>query len=110
MSGYAIKIFLEKNVELFANSGDPDQTLVCTVCQLPFCGFPDYNGLKLSFSDVFFDVIFWAALCEYVSSGICGQKMPRSACASAYSGQGLPCPQTESLNTVECFNGEQMPG
>ena len=83
MSGYAIKIFLEQNVELFVNSGDPNKTPVCTVCQLPFCEFPDLNGLNLSFSDVFFDVIFWAALCEYVSSGICGQTMPGSACASA---------------------------
>ena len=39
--------------KLFANSGDPDQTLilrrliwVCTVCQLPFYGSPNYNGLK----------------------------------------------------------------
>ena len=38
--------------KLFANSGDPDQTRVlrrlnwvCTVCQLPFYGSPDYNGL-----------------------------------------------------------------
>ena len=27
MSGYVIEIFWEKNVQLFANSGDPDQTL-----------------------------------------------------------------------------------
>ena len=26
MSGYMIRIFLKKNVELFANRGDPDQT------------------------------------------------------------------------------------
>ena len=39
--------------KLFANSGDPDQTprsaasdLVCTVCQSPFQGSSDYNGLK----------------------------------------------------------------
>ena len=35
--------------ELFANSGDPDQTprliWVCTVCQLPIKGFPVYNVL-----------------------------------------------------------------
>ena len=52
--------------ELYANSGDSDHTLqnaasdlVCTVCQLPFLGFPDYNGLmegwrhmsKCTFSD-----------------------------------------------------------
>ena len=48
--------------------------------------------------------------CENVSSGICGQRMPRSACAFAQSDQGFRCPQTESLETKECFNGEQMPG
>ena len=35
--------------ELFANSGDPDQMRmiwVCTDCQLPFYGSPDYNGLN----------------------------------------------------------------
>ena len=42
--------------KLFANSGDPEwvETVerrmwhliwVCTVCQLPFYKFPDYNGL-----------------------------------------------------------------
>ena len=38
---------------LFANSGDPDQTLhsavsnlgLHIVCQLPFWGSPDYNGV-----------------------------------------------------------------
>ena len=39
--------------KLFANTGDPDQIphlqlliWVCTVCQLPFYGSPDYSGLK----------------------------------------------------------------
>ena len=50
----------------------------------------------------------WAAPCANVSSGICGQGRPSSACASAQSDQGLPCPLTESLDTVECINGEQM--
>ena len=43
-----------KMAKLFANSRDPDQTSrsvasdlwVCTVCQLPFYGSPDYNGLN----------------------------------------------------------------
>ena len=30
--------------------------------------------------------------------------------ASAQSNRGLRCPQIESENTIECFNGEQMPG
>ena len=38
--------------KLFATSGDPDQTRrliwVCTVCQLPFYGSPNYNGLMLA--------------------------------------------------------------
>ena len=52
----------------------------------------------------------WAALRENMSKGVCGQQRPRSACASAQSDQGLYCPQTESLDTIERFNGEQMPG
>ena len=44
MSVNVIKIFLEKMVKLFANSGDPDQIRVCTVCQLPFLGSPCLNG------------------------------------------------------------------
>ena len=41
--------------------------------------------------------ILLAAPCENVSSGICGQRRPRSACASAQSYQGRHCPLTESL-------------
>ena len=53
-----------------------------------------------------------AAPCEDVSEGtkICGQRMPRSACASAQADQGLRCPLTESLGTLESINEEQMPG
>ena len=40
---------------------------------------------------------------------ICGQRRPRSACASTQSDQGLHCPQTDSLNTTECMNGEKGP-
>ena len=40
---------------------------------------------------------------------VCGQRRFRSACASVQSDHGL-CPQTESLDTKECFNGEEMPG
>ena len=36
-----------------------------------------------------------------VSSGICGQRRPRSACASAQSDQGLHYPLSESLGTIE---------
>ena len=36
-----------------------------------------------------------------VSSGICGQQRPRSACASAQSDQGLHCRLTESLDTID---------
>ena len=45
-----------------------------------------------------------------MSSGICEQRRPRSNCASAQADQDLRCPQTESLDTTECFNGEQMHG
>ena len=45
-----------------------------------------------------------------MSSCICEQRRPRSACASAQSDQGLPCPLTESLDSKESFNGEKMAG
>ena len=32
----------------------------------------------------------------------------KSACAAAKSDQDLRCPQTESLETTDCFKGEQM--
>ena len=38
---------------------------------------------------------------------ICGQRSPRSDCANAQSEQGLYCPRTEALDTIECFYGEQ---
>ena len=47
---------------------------------------------------------------ENMSSGICGQQRPGSDCAFAQSDPGLYCPQTESLDTTECMNEEQMPG
>ena len=55
-------------------------------------------------------IVIWAVPSEKGTSGICGQRRPRSACASAQSDQGLRCPLTESLDTIECMNGEQMPG
>ena len=45
-----------------------------------------------------------------VFSGICGQRWPRSACASVQLDQGLYSPLTESLDTRECMNGEQKSG
>ena len=41
--------------------------------------------------------------------GICGQRRPRSACASAQSDQGLHCPLTELSDTIDCVNGRQRP-
>ena len=35
------------------------------------------------------------------SSDNCGQRKPRSACASAQSDQGLHCPLTESMDSTE---------
>ena len=32
--------------KVFANNGDPDLIWVFTVCQLPFYGSPDNNGLS----------------------------------------------------------------
>ena len=54
--------------------------------------------------------IIQAVPCKNVSSGICGQQRPRSACASMQSDQGLHCLLTESLDTTECMNGEPMLG
>ena len=34
----------------------------------------------------------------------------QTACASTQSDEDLHCLQTESLDTKECFNGEQMAG
>ena len=45
-----------------------------------------------------------------MSSGIYGERRPRSPCASARADQGLRYPLTESLDTTECTNGEQWPG
>ena len=64
--------------KLFANSRDPDQMLhmqhliwVCTVCQLPFYEFPDYNGLnglrecfQQNWSDYFVFSSLYAAICH----------------------------------------------
>ena len=47
--------------------------------------------------------IIGAAPCENVSSDICGQRRPRSACASAQSDQDLRCSLTETLDTIECI-------
>ena len=42
--------------------------------------------------------------------GICEQRRPRSFCTSAQCDWCLCCPQIETLNNIECFNEEQMPG
>ena len=41
------------------------------------------------------------------SSGICGQRRPRSACASAQAVQDLRCPLTESSDTIACINEDK---
>ena len=53
--------------------------------------------------------IHWPTPCENVSSGICGQRRLRSACASSQADQGLHCRLTKSLDTTKCINGEQGP-
>ena len=65
----------------------------------------------LPFKDYNTENIFkTTASCQNVYSGICWQRRPRSACDSARSDQGLHCPQTESFETIEHINGEQMRG
>ena len=50
------------------------------------------------------------APCQNVSASICGQRRPRSACASAQADQDLRYPLTESLDAIECNNRKQTPG
>ena len=54
-------------------------------------------------------VHIWAVPYENMSSAICGQRRPRSACASPQSDQGLHCLLTELLDTTEYITGEQRP-
>ena len=49
----------------------------------------------------------WDEPCDFISPCICGQRRPRSACASAQSDLGLRSPLTESIDTVR---GEQRSG
>ena len=60
-----------------------------TLCVFVFCYLYD------SF------IIIWGGPCENASSDICGQRRPRSACASAQSDQGLHYPLIETLDTTE---------
>ena len=46
---------------------------------------------------------------ENISSGICRQRRPRAACASAQSGLGLHCMLVEVLDSAYCMNTEQNP-
>ena len=56
----------------------------------------------------FLEILFGPRHAKNVSFGICGQRRPRSVCASVQSVQGLCCPLTESFDTTECINGEQI--
>ena len=49
----------------------------------------------------------WATPCENVSSGVSGQRRPRSTCTSVQSDQGLQCLLIESLDTTECMKVEK---
>ena len=55
-------------------------------------------------------IVSLAAPFQTMCPGTCGQWRPRSACASTQSEQGLRCPQTDSLDTIECISREQIPG
>ena len=57
-----------------------------------------YNNLYISFGPSHMKMCHWA----YADSK--GPDQP----VQFY--QGLCCPQTKSLDTLECFNGEQRPG
>ena len=68
--------------------------------------------LMIRYSDMPYNVlvIILAVPCENVSSVICGQQRPRSACTCRQSDHGLHCLLTKSLDTIACIIGEQMPG
>ena len=60
-----------------------------------------------------YQVMKWASPCKNESSGICGQRRPRSAGASAQSDQGYAQADhgfhyrlTEPFDTIEGYNGE----
>ena len=77
----------------------------------PFLQHRSYTfHLRVFIYLIYLFFFYWVAPYETVSSDICGQRRPRSACASAQSDQGLHCPLTESLDTAECMNGKQRPG
>ena len=44
---------------------------------------------------------------KHVSSGICGQRRPRSACASVQSNKGFHCPLIDLFDTTECRSTHQ---
>ena len=67
------------------------------------------SGHDMATAVLDFNITVYIGRAKNVSSGICGQRRPRSDCASAQSDQGLRCPLTDSLNTTECMNAEQRP-
>ena len=50
--------------------------------------------------------VIWTVPYKNVSSGICGQRRPRSTCTSAQSDQDLHCPLTESLDTIDSMESK----
>ena len=52
--------------------------------------------------------ITWAAPCENMSLGICGQRIPRSVCAFPQSNQGFRYPLRD-IGHYRMYNREQMP-
>ena len=62
--------------------------------------------LELWIMKLNYELWSWTAPCEDVSSGICGQWRPRSACVSTQSNQDLHCPLTASLETTGCIKSK----
>ena len=48
----------------------------------------------------------WVVPCKMVSLGMWGQQRPRPTCTFLQSDKGLYCPLTESLDTIECIDGQ----
>ena len=92
----------------------PDRTNFCLTCLAVvriLCNLGClllFSVARLCFTSSNIFVIMLAMTWENVTLGICRQRRPRLACASAQSNQGLCCPQTEIFDPIECINGEQM--
>ena len=68
-----------------------------------------HNNFHQITRDPFYGILYKPTVtCENMPSGLCVQRKPRSACASTQSDQGIRCPFTESLDTINNVAKHQM--